>query len=77
MPFEDVHTRHCCILHGCKYGKEDTCTVMTKLGKQEDPCEDCMESGIQTLEELEKAMAGDIKTCPHCRHILKDETEPN
>lgn len=25
----DVHTSHCCKRHGCKYGKDDVCTVQT------------------------------------------------
>lgn len=36
----DVHTEHCCIRHGCKYGDED-CTVVTKKARQSYPCEDC------------------------------------
>jgi len=24
---KDVHTEHCCAIHGCKYGEEDVCTV--------------------------------------------------
>lgn len=26
---QDVHTRHCCKFHGCKYGEDRTCTVVT------------------------------------------------
>lgn len=37
---KDVHTEHCCVYHGCKYGDED-CTVVTKLAPQSYPCEDC------------------------------------
>lgn len=36
----DVHTEHCCIIHGCKYGKDD-CTVETKKFTQSFPCEIC------------------------------------
>lgn len=36
----DVHTEHCCIFHGCKYGYDD-CTVVTKIKKQSFPCEEC------------------------------------
>src|SRR5688500_14647042 len=28
---KDVHTEHCCVRHGCKYGKDDTCTVVQKV----------------------------------------------
>lgn len=24
----DVHTEHCCKHHGCKYGEDETCTVV-------------------------------------------------
>lgn len=26
---KNVHTRHCCKTHGCKYGDDDCCTVQT------------------------------------------------
>lgn len=25
----DVHTEHCCLIHGCKYGQDEVCTVVT------------------------------------------------
>ncbi len=37
----DVHTTHCCIFHGCKYGKDDVCTVVCGRAPQEYPCEVC------------------------------------
>jgi len=36
----DVHTEHCCVIHGCKYG-HDTCTVVTGEHRQSGPCEEC------------------------------------
>ena len=45
-----VHSRHCCILHGCKYGDED-CPVLTKKEKQEITCEDCDMDGIYNVEQ--------------------------
>lgn len=36
----NVHTAHCCIRHGCKYGEED-CPVATGKHKQTYPCEIC------------------------------------
>jgi hypothetical protein len=38
----DVHTRHCCIKHGCKYGSSN-CTVTSGEKVQEYPCEQCDE----------------------------------
>lgn len=40
--FVDVHDRHCCKRHGCKYG-DINCTVAN--GPNEGvPCEECFES---------------------------------
>lgn len=36
----DVHTEHCCLAHGCKYGDEN-CTVTNKQKTQSYPCEWC------------------------------------
>lgn len=36
----DVHTEHCCVEHGCKYGS-DSCTVVALGVKQSFPCEAC------------------------------------
>ena len=36
----DVHTRHCCKYHGCKYNDLD-CTVTTGKEPQEYDCETC------------------------------------
>ena len=47
----DVHTRHCCILHGCKYGDTD-CTVTTGKAIQEFTCEECKDDGIYTVERI-------------------------
>ncbi len=40
----DVHTEHCCIVHGCKYGKDDICTVTTKKATQSFPCQSCRDA---------------------------------
>lgn len=49
-PDEDkVHVRHCCIIHGCKYGELD-CPVSIGRLKQKYPCEWCMEDGIDINE---------------------------
>ena len=36
----DVHTEHCCVIHGCKYSKPD-CTVTTDTKRQSHACESC------------------------------------
>lgn len=38
---ESVHSRHCCVKHGCKYGEED-CPVWLGYEEQSHPCETCM-----------------------------------
>ena len=40
-PNKDVHTEHCCVEHGCKYGQEDHCPVYQGRKKQSHPCESC------------------------------------
>lgn len=47
----DVHTEHCCLQHGCKYGKDDTCTVVTGKAPQSFPCEDCTQDVPLTSED--------------------------
>lgn len=49
----DVHTEHCCIEHGCKYG-EDDCPVYLGYSKQTYRCESCEEvDPVATIEEIE------------------------
>ena len=35
-----VHSKHCCIIHGCKYGDDD-CPVENGIEIQDYPCESC------------------------------------
>lgn len=37
---KDVHTEHCCVIHGCKY-RDDDCPVETEKLIQSFPCESC------------------------------------
>jgi hypothetical protein len=69
---KDVHTEHCCILHGCKYGDDELCTVMKRLAPQSYVCESCHYYGIETLEMVRKIdnTPKKVKRCPHCNHIL-------
>lgn len=39
----DVHTEHCCLWDGCKYGAYD-CPVQTGVKPQSSPCEQCDET---------------------------------
>ena len=47
---KDVHTEHCCTIHGCKYGSTD-CTVVKGLKEQSFPCEDCSQDNDTTEEQ--------------------------
>jgi hypothetical protein len=49
----DVHTEHCCVLHGCKYGKDDECSVMLGDKSQSFPCEQCRIDGIDFVADPE------------------------
>lgn len=41
IDYEDVHTRHCCKIHGCMYGNA-YCTVMTtELKGMTGDCQTC------------------------------------
>lgn len=47
-----VHTEHCCVNHGCKYGDPD-CSVWLGLRNQSYPCETCsMYEDIENLSEV-------------------------
>lgn len=48
-----VHTEHCCIEHGCKYGDDD-CPVATGIKYQSYRCEYCYEDGT-TIEDLQRS----------------------
>ena len=50
-----VHQTHCCKLHGCKYG-DPNCPVANGNIKQDYVCHTCYEDGIESMEELEKAL---------------------
>ena len=40
IPYTDVHTEHCCVIHGCKYGDKD-CSVEFGFKPQSYLCESC------------------------------------
>lgn len=65
---KDVHTEHCCIRHGCKYGHKD-CTVATGEKEQSYECEDCgyEEVGFSQWRDNQKKIDGYDK--------LKEENE--
>lgn len=66
---KDVHTEHCCILHGCKYDNEH-CSVVTMEAGQSFPCETCNMEGIKDIKTLNEILICEIARCPHCGHVL-------
>lgn len=55
---KDVHTEHCCALHGCKYNADD-CTVARGV-RQSYPCDYCGESVRWTPESLDRVADGTV-----------------
>lgn len=53
-----VHTEHCCILHGCKYGDEN-CPVELGYKKQSYLCESC-DFGWKNTEAQNKKLWEEI-----------------
>lgn len=53
---KDVHTEHCCIIHGCKYN-DPNCTVITEKAPQTYPCEDCEYAPYVVCHDDEHALS--------------------
>lgn len=70
---KDVHTDHCCIVHGCKYG-DDACTVTTGRKKQSASCERGWRYEGSCKPPAARA-EGEAKRCgngPYCQHLPVD-----
>lgn len=72
---KDVHTEHCCVVHGCKYGYDHfdcgkTCTVAAKLKPQSYPCEQCTGGAYHEPEPWRVTRAVEIAA-----HWLGDKPE--
>lgn len=65
-----VHRTHCCLLHGCKYGQDDTCPVVQQDVVQDYVCEDCIDYGIEYVDQVESMFNSYIKSCPNCGGVL-------
>ena len=48
---KNVHTRHCCVIHGCKYCDPD-CPVADGSQQQDYTCESCGWDGIKSVEQV-------------------------
>lgn len=68
---KDVHTEHCCVIHGCKYGEDDYyCTVVTRKKPQSFCCEKCAEDGITHIKIIKAILEGRQPRCKYCGHCL-------
>lgn len=57
---KDVHTEHCCVIHGCKYGDYEDCTVFQGWAPQSYLCEWCSEvlgTADETIKEIQEVKA--------------------
>jgi hypothetical protein len=61
---KDVHTEHCCIDHGCKYGDEN-CTVVTGKLPQSFACEDCESELLVSPKQLYQFHSNHPLSCYH------------
>jgi len=66
-----VHTEHCCVLHGCKYGDGENCPVESRRKRQSFPCEDCG-SGSHMGSLIEEAFKGEDDLIYVKQRILDD-----
>lgn len=66
---KDVHTEHCCVIHGCKYGNTK-CTVVTRKKPQSFICEDCGCDGIENIKTIKAILEGRQPRCKYCGHCL-------
>jgi hypothetical protein len=53
---KDVHTEHCCVRHGCRYGDEN-CSIVRKQKKQSYDCEICDSVGQEREEWIERLIS--------------------
>lgn len=70
----DVHTEHCCLTHGCKYGNPE-CTVTTGRAAQSFPCERCGEdaeaAGVDATLRGGVIEAPPVATPNERRHVVR------
>lgn len=70
---KDIHTEHCCIVHGCKYGEED-CTVMQKKQPQSHRCELCDEEGMDPTQATDETSIYNFKPGEYYK-LIRDESK--
>lgn len=57
----NTHASHCCILHGCKYGPDETCPVCRGYIKQKYPCEECDDYQEKINKLIDEQLIVDIE----------------
>ncbi len=74
---KDVHTEHCCMVHGCKYGKKH-CPVVIKEKRQSYPCESCEYQKIDpTKSDLETSIYNFKPGTYYQFNLLTEEDKKN
>ena len=72
---DGVHTTHCCMRHGCKYGAVD-CPVEAGTVAQAYTCEQCEEENVLAKEQVEVIVANTVHTmCEWVRREIKTTEE--
>lgn len=64
---KDTHTEHCCRRHGCKYGENADCPVVTGKKSQSYSCEQCHEEndGTERVVIVQCMYQGEWRTAVH------------
>lgn len=73
---KDVHTEHCCIVHGCKYC-DPNCTVTTKKQPQSFPCESCEMDGIDPSKADPETSIFNLLAGKHYKYVPPEGKEGN
>ena len=73
---KDVHTEHCCIVHGCKYGKDEECTVVQKRQPQSYPCESCSNEGMDPTKGTPETNIYNFKVGHYYKFLREKDANP-
>lgn len=68
---DGVHVRHCCILHGCKYGDKN-CPVVNKKVPQLFLCESCNDGSDDPFASGGKVTVENLRAMTRARFCIGD-----
>ena len=69
-----IHSAHCCVMHGCKYGDED-CPVVSLNIEQSYPCEECYEFACEYSGDFIVTAKDAVLGVPTNHTVLKSHAE--